>query len=188
MLSSSEPTHPLTPTSSSSSKSKILSRLSDYLHGEILNDEQDDHSLIDKVYNVIELALYEERATTQILEELLRFLGSEEVQYLKDTSNRDLCHKLKTKAVVELELIIARLEQELEGLSAEYHNVNSYKELLEAENEQRGSEIEQLRREVTEEREGKRRAEERAREEEERANEAERLNGQMQLKIEEYQC
>ncbi len=63
---------------------------------------------------MIELALYHgtsnTSAMTAVLDHLLKFMASEDVQYLKDFTDKDLYHKLKTKAVVELEQLIASLE------------------------------------------------------------------------------
>ena len=82
----------------------------------------------------------------------MAFLGSDDIQYLKDHSNQDLYHRLKTKAVCELEDVIRQQQDELGLITAERDHLMEYKSLVEGENEERCKEVEELQRVLTDER------------------------------------
>jgi endo-alpha-1,4-polygalactosaminidase (GH114 family) len=108
------------------------------------------------VYYTLELACYKgttnQLAGLKILQKLMAFLGSDDIQYLKDHSNKDLYHRLKTKAVCELEDVIRQQQDELGIIMAERDHLMEYKGLVEGENEERCKEVEELQRVLTDER------------------------------------
>ena len=108
------------------------------------------------MYYTLELASYQgttnQQAAQKILVRLMAFLGSDDIQYLKDHSNQDLYHRLKTKAVCELEDVIRQQQEELGVITAERDHLVEYKGLVEGENEERAKEVEELRRALSEER------------------------------------
>ena len=90
---------------------------------------------------------------------------------MKNTSNRDLFDRLKTKAVVELEAVIKDLQQSLSTVIAERDSLVEYRALVEGENQERVRETEKWISEVIKERGEKVEAEVRAKEVEERIKE-----------------
>jgi endo-alpha-1,4-polygalactosaminidase (GH114 family) len=108
------------------------------------------------VYYTLELATYQgttnHQGAQKILVRLMAFLGSDDIQYLKDHSNQDLYHRLKTKAVCELEDVIRQQQDELGVITAERDHLLEYKGLVEGENEERAKEVEELRRALRDER------------------------------------
>ena len=112
--------------------------------------------MIDKVYYTLELACYQgttnQLAAQKILEKLMGFLGSDDIQYLKDHSNQDLYHRLKTKAVCELEDVIRQQQDELDIITAERDHLMEYKGLVEGENSERRKEVVELQGTLNDER------------------------------------